>query len=139
MIIIQCNVYKLDTRKHQVAIDQLIVCNVCMSVVTLGDGLVILGVHSVQRVQHVQHVPWHDDSGLDILSSGQHNPLIICRVQHGTAAHCTAPPSYHANSSSTSAPRRAYKVGLNCTNLCIFNFLSNKRLSSINVQQILFV
>ena len=57
MIIIQCNVYKLDTRKHQVAIDQLIVCNVCMSVVTLGDGLVILGVHCVQRVQHVQHVP----------------------------------------------------------------------------------
>ena len=76
--------------QHQVKIDQLIVCNVCMSVVTLGDGLVILGVlgdHCVQRV--------HDDSGLDldILSSGQHNPLIICRVHRGTAAHCTAPPS----------------------------------------------
>ena len=56
-----------------------------MSVVTLGDGLVILGVlgdHCVQRV--------HDDSGLDldILSSGQHNPLIICRVQPCTADSC---------------------------------------------------
>ena len=90
--------------QHQVLIDQLIVCSVCMSVVTLGDGLVILGVHCVQRVQHVQHVPWHDDSGLDILGSGQHNPLIICRVQ-STAAHCTAP--YHLLIMPTPArPRR---------------------------------
>ena len=43
--------------EHQVIIDQLIVCNVCMSVVTLGDGLVILGVLGDHCVQHVQHVP----------------------------------------------------------------------------------